>query len=44
MAGKELLIGIADAGVMHADPAEFDIDTWAEVQAAAAAPEPAAVG
>jgi len=27
MAAKELLIGIADAGVMHTDPAEFDIDT-----------------
>ena len=24
---KELLIGIAEAGVMHTDPAEFDIDT-----------------
>jgi len=27
MAQKELLIGIAEAGVMHTDPAEFDIDT-----------------
>ena len=27
MAQKELLIGIAEAGVMHADPTEFDVDT-----------------
>jgi hypothetical protein len=27
MAAKELLIGIAEAGVMHTDPAQFDIDT-----------------
>ncbi len=27
MAAKELLIGIAEAGVMHSDPAEFDVDT-----------------
>jgi sugar phosphate isomerase/epimerase len=27
MAAKELLIGIAEAGIMHTDPAGFDIDT-----------------
>ncbi|HEY2707025.1 MAG TPA: hypothetical protein VGI95_03140 [Caulobacteraceae bacterium] len=27
MAAKELLIGIAEAGVMHTDPNEFDVDT-----------------
>ena len=27
MAHKELLIGIAEAGVMNADPGEFDVDT-----------------
>jgi hypothetical protein len=27
MAQKELLIGITEAGVMHADPGEFDLDT-----------------
>ncbi len=27
MARKELLIGIAEAGIMHTDPAEFDVDT-----------------
>ena len=27
MPQKELLIGIAEAGVMHADPQEFDVDT-----------------
>src|SRR5436190_6579287 len=27
MPAKELLIGIAEAGIMHTDPGEFDIDT-----------------
>ena len=27
MAQKELLIGIAEAGVMHTEPGEFDLDT-----------------
>src|SRR5690348_9154001 len=26
MPAKELLIGIAEAGIIHADPGEFDID------------------
>jgi hypothetical protein len=35
MAAKELLIGIADAGVMHTEPGAFDIDTrFAMVKAA----------
>jgi len=35
MAAKELLIGIAEAGIMHTDPAAFDIDTrFAMVKAA----------